>query len=322
MASVTELPLTFYGRESSSGGSNRGEKAVDVVVLPGNPGNLHFYRPFADFVFEKMKKRVSVYVVGHIGHDATCQAKAPVQEDVRRSVQEQSDWTGDDLTCLDLQVLQKLSFIDTRLDSKSTLVLIGHSVGCYILLKMLPHIDRKRLGKAIFLFPTMHRIADTPNAIWQRSFYTKRIWIPMLIAKVASYLPRFCLSSIVTLYMRWWKGTPLPYKQHMVEGVMAMIEHSQTLETMLSMAECEMLQIGEFSQSSHETILDLVDRCVYYYGASDGWVLEESFRYFCGQFPEAKVHRCVHGLEHAFVLASSEEMAHMVSKWIDDLLQT
>ena len=318
------LPLNFYGRDSSSYGRQVDKKVVDVVILPGNPGLVHFYRPFADFLFEKLNKRsvnCNVYVISNVGRDTACESQAPVQipEDVRLSVQEQSDWNGDKLSSLDEQVLQKLAFIDTQLDPKSTLILIGHSLGCYILLKMLPHIDKGRLGKAIFLFPTMHHVANTPNAQWQRPFYTKYRWIPAFLAKIVSSLPQFCLSTILGLYVKW-KGTPSTYQQWMIAGILAIIEHSDTVDAVFSLAECEMLQIKDFNPSSRQAILDLVDRCIYYYGASDNWVLEESIRYFCEQFPDAQVHRCARGLEHAFVLTSSEEVAEMVLEWTDDLL--
>jgi xanthine dehydrogenase/oxidase len=319
------LPLNFYGRGSSLCGHQLPKKVIDVVVVPGNPGLVHFYRPFVDFLFEKLNKgafdcNVNVYVISNVGRDTACEPQASVQisENVRISVQEQSDWNGDKLSLLDELVLQKLAFIDTKLDPESTLVLIGHSVGCYILLKMLPHIDKQRLGKAIFLFPTMHRIAATPNAQWQRPFYTKYRWVPVFLAKILSYVPQFCLSTILKLYIRWIR-TPSRYGQWIIEGIQAMCD-SDTVDSIFSLAECEMLQIGEFNQYSHQTILDLVDRCIYYYGASDNWVLEESIQYFCKQFPDAQVHRCGHGFRHAFVLSSSEEVAEMVLEWVDDLL--
>ncbi|XP_062522704.1 lipid droplet-associated hydrolase-like [Corticium candelabrum] len=316
---AAELPFHFYYRQSDrpQAQSHQGN-AVDFIILPGNPGCMQFYKPFADCLFEKCDRSASVYVISHLGHSTTSHAKAEIDEDDRRSVQSQSDWSGDDLSIVDLQVLQKLTFLRSHVNPESTLILIGHSVGSYILLKMLPHIDRRRIGKAIFLFPTIYRIADTPNGRWQRPFYTRHMWIPLLFANLVLRMPRCLLTPLIGMYMRW-EGTSSEYIHQMTKGVLEMGD-SSVLKAMLTMGECEMLQINDFSANSRQTILDFNDKCSFYYGASDKWAPEEWVRYFSEQFPQAHVHRCDPDIKHAFVLSSFEEVADMVLECSSDIL--
>ena len=79
----------------------------------------------------------------------------------------QSDDEGRDWYNLEDQIAHKLAFIEERARHKKSLYLIGHSIGCYMILKMINHIDPSRVKKAFFLFPTTEKMAATPDGIAQ-----------------------------------------------------------------------------------------------------------------------------------------------------------
>lgn len=120
------------------------------------------------------------------------------------------------------QVEHKLAFIRTHVPRGTTLVLVGHSIGCYIILEMMkrspdlkvweyggqylpaslwfsisiflrfPHLKAVcpllQVMKSIMLFPTIERMAQTPQG---------RLLTPVLCYfRYLAYLPVFLLSIL------------------------------------------------------------------------------------------------------------------------------
>ena len=65
---------------------------------------------------------------------------------------------------LDEQITHKKIFLEEYIPSKSKIILIGHSIGAYIILHLLKNCNRATdVTKSIFLFPTIERMAISPS---------------------------------------------------------------------------------------------------------------------------------------------------------------
>ena len=133
-----------------------------LLVVPGSPGASHFYIPFAKRLFDLGRGAYDVSVVSHAGHSpGVYRQPRPDEEGVER------DWFA-----LEDQISHKLAFLRERAEHKTRLYLVGHSIGCYIILNMLKHLTQSRVKKILFLFPTIERMSATPNGVSQRPLFT------------------------------------------------------------------------------------------------------------------------------------------------------
>lgn len=113
------------------------------------------------------------------------------------------------------QVEHKLAFIRTHVPTATSLVLVGHSIGCYVILEMMKRSPDLKVGqrawslpveaadltcsslvcvsslqvaKAVLLFPTIERMAQSPQG---------RLLTPVLSHfRYLAYLPVFLLSLL------------------------------------------------------------------------------------------------------------------------------
>ncbi|CAF0821328.1 unnamed protein product [Brachionus calyciflorus] len=119
------------------------------VIIPGNPGIIEFYEHFAMELHKKTNDPViGISHTGHLYHETirTWKPKKVIN-----------------------QVMDKVKYIEKHLGDEynyENIVLIGHSIGCYVILELLELLnkDHKRMVKKSFLlFPTIERMALTPN---------------------------------------------------------------------------------------------------------------------------------------------------------------
>uniref|UniRef100_A0A8C7YGV8 Lipid droplet-associated hydrolase n=1 Tax=Oryzias sinensis TaxID=183150 RepID=A0A8C7YGV8_9TELE len=94
----------------------------------------------------------------------------------------------DDVFGLNGQIEHKLAFIREHIPKGSSLVLVGHSIGCYIILEMMRRNPELKVLKAVMLFPTIERMAESPQG---------RRMTPLLCQmRYLAYLPVFLLSLL------------------------------------------------------------------------------------------------------------------------------
>ena len=282
---VNGVPTHVYSLESASSNDSL------LYILPGSPGMAHFYVPFAKKLFELGKGSYDVSVVSHAGHSPGI-AKQPRDEQGR-------DWYS-----LEDQIAHKLAFIHERVPHKTSLYLVGHSIGCYMILKMLPHLTQSRVRKMFFLFPTIEKMALTPNGIAQRplfttlrSCFTGAVWLLSGVPEVVKRL----------LLRQWFHASPPDHVDHMCRAVMNI--DSRSIYNILSMAEQEMNEVAKLPV---DTVCEHIDKLVFYYGVGDRWNVESCYEDMAKLFPGKDVNMCTSGYSHAFVISSSDPMAEYV----------
>uniref|UniRef100_A0AAR2KVK8 Lipid droplet-associated hydrolase n=1 Tax=Pygocentrus nattereri TaxID=42514 RepID=A0AAR2KVK8_PYGNA len=201
------------------------------------------------------------------------------------------------------------------------LVLVGHSVGCYIILQIMKRNPELKVIKSVLLFPVIERMACSPQG---------QVMTPVLCRlRYAVYLPVFLLSllpeklkaGLVQLALR----NVYSLDTTMTPATVSLI-NVDCIANAMYMGSQEMSLVLERDNSTIPKILFFVcfyflRLLIFYYGATDHWC---PVQYYCDMrrdFPEGDIRLCESCLRHAFVLDAGEEMANMTTEWIRDDLR-
>ena len=211
----------------------------------------------------------------------------------------------DNLNLID-QIDHKIEFIREELPPDQQLILIGHSIGVYIVLKMLeiPFIS-KRLVHAVCLFPAIEHLKETPNG---------KFWMPVskycrfplaLLALSFSYMPIWFKNMLVA-----WRAKGRPVHEHLIKPCHSCVSFS-LINRALYMAASEMEHLNEMDEQLVAVIQENIKKLTFYYGACDKWAPMSFFKRMVTRFPLADIRLCTSGYPHDFVLDSSEEVAKL-----------
>ncbi|XP_014878839.1 lipid droplet-associated hydrolase isoform X1 [Poecilia latipinna] len=154
-----------------------GEKVL-LLLIPGNPGVVGFYESFMRTLHGLLGR--PVWAVSHAGHCAPPDSMDLVEDGAAAARQ--------DVFGLDGQIRHKLAFIQDRVPRGTRLVLVGHSIGCYMILEMMRRSPELEVLKAVLLFPTIERMAQSPQG---------KVMTPVLCQlRYLAYLPLFLMSLL------------------------------------------------------------------------------------------------------------------------------
>ena len=149
------------------------------VIIPGNPGCIQFYEKFAEVLH--LNTKLPVWGVSHTGH---------VQ-------------AGDDvahphvLDCsLEKQIEHKRMYLEEEVFPQADkVVLIGHSIGCYIILQIINQLkDKDLIFKSVLLFPTIERLRHSPNGTTMTPLLSNARWLFVFLTGALRFLPKSILS--------------------------------------------------------------------------------------------------------------------------------
>uniref|UniRef100_A0A3B5KT09 Lipid droplet-associated hydrolase n=1 Tax=Xiphophorus couchianus TaxID=32473 RepID=A0A3B5KT09_9TELE len=175
------------------GSSQLSGEEVLLLLIPGNPGVVGFYESFL-LTLHGMLGR-PVWAVSHAGHCAPPDSMDLVEG---RSGSNGAAAARRDVFGLDGQIQHKLAFIRDRVPRGTRLVLVGHSIGCYMILEMMRRSPELEVLKAVLLFPTIERMAQSPQG---------KVMTPVLCQlRYLAYLPLFLLSLLPQLNSMYLGG--------------------------------------------------------------------------------------------------------------------
>uniref|UniRef100_A0A8D1X547 Lipid droplet-associated hydrolase n=2 Tax=Sus scrofa TaxID=9823 RepID=A0A8D1X547_PIG len=171
-----------------------------IFIITGNPGFSAFYAPFAKALYSSTKGQFPVWVISHAGHAMAPKGKKILTTSDDPNAQEIKDIYG-----LRGQVEHKLAFLRTHVPKEMKLVVIGHSIGCYISLQILKHGPELPIIRCFLLFPTIERMSESPNGkittplvCWFR--YALYIPVYLLLkpwpVNIKSLMVRMCLRMM------------------------------------------------------------------------------------------------------------------------------
>ncbi|XP_046862073.1 lipid droplet-associated hydrolase-like isoform X2 [Xenia sp. Carnegie-2017] len=196
-----------------------------VVVIPGNPGLVRFYDCFIASLFKACERRYPVFGIQHAGHGI---------------LKETSSFPNKSPFSLSQQINHKIAFLENIFSPSCKFVLIGHSIGAYIILKILEHFGKHqtRCTKGILLFPTIERMASSPNGIFATPVSKYFSWPLVLLTWWLSWLPLFIKRYLIDV---WFNGRKV--HSSCKEAVIELV-NSSCVRNVLFMAADEMEEVN------------------------------------------------------------------------------
>lgn len=263
-----------------------------VLLIPGNPGLIGYYNEFLDTIYKTLK--MPLCVISHAGHDLPIGGVPPVEE--KQSYD------------LEFQTQHKINFINKYVPSSVRLYLVGHSIGCKIIMNMLKNknID-KQVVKCYLLFPTVERMAESPNGKFLTKFVLPIVPLILFLSWIFTLFPSKIQYSLLYLYFLV-RGSG-----NNTNDVTRQLINPLILKNVFFLADDEMNTVQELD---HNAIDLYKDKLFFYYGASDNWTPVSYFEQLLKLHPNVKAQLCNNNFEHAFVLSSSKEMGLCVSDLI------
>lgn len=224
---------------------------------------------------------------------------------------EDEEWYKSSPTSFNLedQIFHKLSFITHHLPQYSRLILIGHSVGSYIILQMLKRYHNKeRILKSYLLFPTIERISSSRSGnVW--AFISYILFWPFVLSTWAFSLLPWSVQKYSIGWFLWLKHNA--YHPTTIDATHAFLTYTSV---------SNILQVGRdifhVDNLDKDCIKQHLEKLVFYYGACDPWVPRICYEDMKARFPSGNINLCQHNIKHAFVLDKSECVAQMVWNWM------
>uniref|UniRef100_A0A3B4A433 Lipid droplet-associated hydrolase n=1 Tax=Periophthalmus magnuspinnatus TaxID=409849 RepID=A0A3B4A433_9GOBI len=179
---------------------------------------------------------------------------------------------------------------------KTHLVLIGHSIGCYIILEMMKRNPELKVLKAVMLFPTIERMAQTPQG---------RVVTPVICQlRYVAYFPVFLLSLL-----------PESLKHGLVRLAVYIYSRLSPLSNFRTHCANAMYMGGQEMKKvldrDNATIKKHLHKLIFYYGAADHWCPVEYYNDIKRDFPDGDFRLCesqqsplISSSSHLFFLSS------------------
>ncbi|XP_072028862.1 lipid droplet-associated hydrolase-like isoform X2 [Amphiura filiformis] len=182
---------TGIGNGGVRGCIERYTSNVIFLIIPGNPGIPDFYELFMETIFKASNCQVPVWAIAHAGHIAPPKVLKITNKE--RMYEAYS---------LDYQIEHKAAFISEHIPADKKLILIGHSIGCHIILGLMKAIPSLPIIKALQLFPTIERMWGTPNSTLVAPLTIYCRWIAFPVTYLANYLSDYVKWRFVSWLVR------------------------------------------------------------------------------------------------------------------------
>nr|CAH7755726.1 unnamed protein product [Callosobruchus chinensis] len=266
-----------------------------VIIIPGNPGITGFYDKFAKLLHESLG--YSVWCIGHAGHNIPKEKISPLP---KLKVNEETYG-------LKAQIKSKAEFLDRYVPKDGNIHIIAHSIGAYMALELLNHISIKdRLVDMYLLFPAIEYMAETKGGKILTWFVKYILWLIIFMAWIFNLFPEIIQNFLLNIYMFI---TRVPISQH--RDNIKMLIQPAVLRRVFFLAFEELEQVRE---RNNNVIKDNVGKIRLLYGKRDRWAPLSYYENIKKDIPNVDAQIC--GLQHAFVLRQSAEVALVVSDWI------
>ncbi|XP_041336906.1 lipid droplet-associated hydrolase isoform X1 [Pyrgilauda ruficollis] len=307
------------------------------MIIPGNPGLAGYYRTFIQALYCGLNQQYPVWVVSHAGH---CKPPSGMEMIEDTDIKELEDVFG-----LNGQVEHKLNFLKKNVSKDIKLVLIAHSIGCYITLEMMKRASELQLSvftrsqnhqeetskiksshqprttifipnsysqvlRSVLLFPTIERMAQSPQGKLMTPLLCKLRYALYMPVYLLSFLPEGVKASLVRFALRGMKTCD---ESSITTSIN--LFSVDCIANILYMASQEMMKVVERDST---TIKQNLKKLIFYYGTGDSWCPQHYYDEIKMDFPDGDIRLCEKGLRHAFVLDASKEMAAMITDWLQD----
>jgi len=268
-----------------------------ILIVPGNPGLASFYEEFMLVLQREISEEpLSIWAVSHIGHEQKSPSYLPIERTYT----------------LEEQVEHKLALIDLLLPPSARITLIGHSIGCRMLIDIVQRNTTHNFEKVYFLFPTLENMISTPQGAptWSLCATWRRPLLLTLLTILNLVLPDALLRFVLSLSM--------PRSPDVFIRAAARWRNPNYLNNCLMMAKDELETVLDLDSQRLDTLTSMGGRLRAYYGATDHWSPLSFRSQLLENLPSLKEEQlevCDRGIAHAFVETSGTEVAQIVASW-------
>lgn len=309
-------PRSSLSPMSSLSGKSTPSKLV--IFVPGNPGVLGVYHDFLVTLYKTLSKpsdesnnpvilAISHNNFDHPDHcDFQVDERITIEENELSFVEKAKLDTYHDPHDVELQVVNKLIILKRLLTQDSAqatigsckVVFVGHSVGCYVILRVLQDKTLARLNAgSVLIHPALENLAKTEKgAEVGRLFALKLDYLMRLVAyALETVLPKWTRVSVA----KWFCSRELVESSSSVvlESIAQMV-CSNTLRALIEMAKSELVHVKDLD---HETLVKPhAKKLKLIYTVGDHWVNEAGRQQLAELYPEL----CIEEQRtlHAFVM--------------------
>uniref|UniRef100_A0A7I5EDM6 Lipid droplet-associated hydrolase n=1 Tax=Haemonchus contortus TaxID=6289 RepID=A0A7I5EDM6_HAECO len=302
----TSLSADVLDRENKGDVDDR----VVILMIPGNPGNEGFYADFGHRVVkcllsreERMgdrKRHYLFYTVSHLNH--------VVLPNELKNAGKPKPY---DRFHLDAQVQHKLDFVREHLPKGQKVYILGHSIGAYMMLRILPYIkDDFNIRKVIGLFPTVEKMAASPNGVRLKRVLATldaNDWLAKSVSFWLDFLPEKVKQWLVS-----WNLTGEMVPSNVIMSAAELL-NMNVFRNIVHMSHDELNKVDDFDNS----LITNKELVYFYYGKEDGWCPEELGYSMETRLPRGHVQLDEHGCEHAFVIRDGAIVAEKLLQFIN-----
>lgn len=307
-----------------------------IIFVPGNPGILGIYHDFLSALFRSVNgctrrgaTKTNILAIGHNNFDHPDAIKYKAEERinieeadlnfVERSMAKK--YQGEPHH-IELQVLNKLIILKRllKLDlANCKLVFVGHSIGCYIILRLLQDRALASAHKgSVFIHPALENMALTPKGSHLARLFSYRV---DLLIYAAAFLVEWLLPSSVKQAIVRWRSSPEFVENSSdvaVESVGQLVCH-KSLAALIEMAKSEFALVKNLNSESmikpHASKLRLI------YAINDHWVNASHKQMLKDKYSELYIEE--HPNLHAFCMDPKTAMDYSikVGMFVQDFLE-
>ncbi|RDL40594.1 Uncharacterized protein BP5553_00573 [Venustampulla echinocandica] len=315
-----------------------------IYFITGNPGLIAYYDTFLRTLHELLpniststasaNNRVfHIYGQSLAGFDVDEQISAKSPSPLR-----ESPYSLEDQIRIHLKALAEFRIQSGPRQGQlhDSVILIGHSVGSYILLEIIQrlrqHDSAPRIKAGILLFPTVTHIAKSPSGVKISTLFR----IPNFPKRISTLV-----KALVWLL-------PKSFMERAVGGITRMPDDAAKVTTGFLRSRMGVWQALQMAKDEMETITEdrwdediwgieheeadykaEIPKLIFYFGQNDHWVADHTRDALIaaraqtgGLSKSSKPIMLIdeNGVDHGFCIRHSESIAEKVKMWIDTIL--
>jgi len=324
--------------------ADRGLRKRLVIFLPGNPGILGVYHDFLVLLYkhissenhrnksgESPDEEPTLIAISHNNFDLPGDEGDNIETSVHLTVREEDLDETDKLMAksnqpnsMELQVLNKLIILKKLLKHNledCQIVFVGHSIGCYVILRLLEDgLIASTHSGSVLIHPALENLAITEKgAFFARVFKYKVDYLISFLAYVADKLiPKSFRISATERRVGLADGDE-KQSRRVIEAFSRMICYNELVAT-IEMAKSEFDRIKDIDHSL--LIKPHVERLKLVYAKTDHWVNSNNRQELLSFYPNLHVEE--QPTLHAFVMNPKTviDYADKVDKFIVEFFGT
>lgn len=306
-----------------------------IVFLPGNPGVLGIYHDFLVAFYKSIYRpsgradeQPTILAISHNNFDHPdyvdykSDSRVCVEENDLNFVEKSLAQThSDEPHHIELQVMNKIIILKRLLNiniDDCGLIFIGHSIGCYIILRLLQDrvISNAHEG-SVMIHPALENLASTEKG----SFYDWMLGHKMdLLVRTAAVLVEKLLPKSAKLAIAKWICSPdfVQSSSEIVLDSVVQLSCSKTLSALIQMAKSEFALVKDINADlmikPHAAKLKMI------YAINDHWVNSDNRNTLRELYPNLYMEE--QSTKHAFVMDPKTVMdyAVKVGMFVQDFL--